>query len=358
MKIGIVGAGGMAEYHLKGFRAGGAEITAIADANLSKGEAFSSLHKIPHTYASLTEMLSREKDIEAVSVITPNAFHKDLCIEALEAKRHVFCEKPPATTASDMAKMLASAKANDKILMFDFNNRARPDAEALKAYIDEGEIGSINSIQAEWIRRAGIPGIGGWFTNKALSGGGPVIDLVHMLDLALYFLGYQKPEWVLASNFTSFMGNKDFKGPWGIADNAQGVTNVESASHAMIRFPSGQCIYTRASWAEMNEREKVAITFQGTKAGGRLQRLFAVDGIDDTAIDSLDLFTYENHNQVNRSILSEKDSEMGRTRMAKAFIDAIQGKAKPRSTPEEALILMQTIEAIYRSADSGKPERI
>jgi predicted dehydrogenase len=101
----------------------------------------------------------------------------------------------------------------------------------LKRRIDAGEIGEINSAQSKWIRRTGIPGFGGWFTTKSLAGGGATIDLLHMIDLTLYFMGYPKPTNVLGKTFDTFMGDTRFKGPWGIPDRADGVTDVEAAAH-------------------------------------------------------------------------------------------------------------------------------
>ncbi|MDR1930359.1 MAG: Gfo/Idh/MocA family oxidoreductase, partial [Treponema sp.] len=228
MKVGIVGAGGMASYHYDGFTRAGAETAAIADVDKKRAEAFTAGRPGARIFGSLAEMLKALPGLDAVSVVTPNKFHRPIVLEALEAGKHVFCEKPPALNAGEMAEMLAASKKAGKILMFDFNNRARPESAAMARYIREGAAGKINSAQAFWIRRAGIPGFGGWFTTRALSGGGPVIDLPHMLDLALYFMGYPEPDWCLAGAFYDFMDNKAFKGPWGIPDSAAGVTDVES----------------------------------------------------------------------------------------------------------------------------------
>ena len=150
--------------------------------------------------------------------------------------------------------------------MFNFNNRARPESYAMMTLINDGLVGSINSAQAKWIRRTGIPGFGGWFTTKALSGGGPLIDLLHMVDLAMYFMGYPQPAHVLGQTFRDFIDQPSFKGPWGIPDNADGVTDVESAAHGMIVFKTGQVLTLQASWAEMVKREEVSVVFQGTVA--------------------------------------------------------------------------------------------
>jgi predicted dehydrogenase len=358
IKAGIVGAGGMAAYHYDGFKLAGAEVAAIADMDGKRAKAFTETRPAAKIFGSLTEMLRGMPDLDAVSVVTPNKFHKPITIEALDAGKHVFCEKPPALNAGEMAEMLAASKKAGKTLMFNFNNRARPEARAIARYIKEGAVGRINSAQASWIRRAGIPGFGGWFTTKALSGGGPVIDLPHMLDLALYFMGYPEPDWCLAGVFYDFMDNKAFKGPWGIPDSAAGVTDVESSCHAMLSFKTGQTLMVRCSWAEFVEREMVSVTFQGTKAGGKVERLFGIDGIDSTSIDSSRLFTEEYGVQVNRDIVSEKDESMGRIGNASNFIDTIAGRAEALNTADEALILMKIVDALYESAASKKPVQV
>jgi predicted dehydrogenase len=358
LKVGIAGAGGMALYHYGGFIKAGAEVVAMADMDIERARAFGEPGKIKTFYKSLGEMLAGTPDLDAVSIITPNKFHKPLVIEALEKGKHVFCEKPPALNAAEMREMLEAAKKSGKTLMFDFNNRARPESRAIKRYIDEGRVGRINSAQATWIRRNGIPGFGGWFTTKALSGGGPVIDLPHMLDLALWFMGYPEPEYLLGTACYDFMDNRAFKGPWGIPDAEGGLTDVESACHAMLTFKTGQSLMIRSSWAEMNEREVVSVTFQGQKAGGKVERLFGIDGLDDTSIDTCKLFVEEYGNQVDLAIRTEKDETMGRTGCAANFIDAVEGRARPLNTPGEALIIMKIIDAMYESASSKRPVRI
>ena len=349
LQIGIVGAGGMASYHCKGFVQAGAKVLCVADFNKQKAASFAKEHGIEHTASSLSEMLQRFPSLDAISIVTPNKFHAPLAIEALQGGKHVYCEKPPARNASEMQAMLDAASQSGKILMFGFNNRSRPEAQAMATYIREGVVGRINSAQATWIRRAGIPGFGGWFTDKELSGGGPVIDLLHMIDLALYFMGFPKPKCVLASTFNDFMGNPIFKGPWGIADGIS-LMDVETSAHAMVTFEDGQSLMIRNSWAEMNEREVVSVVFQGSRAGGKVERLFARDGYDETSIDTCSLFTEEFGKQVNRQILTEKDETMGRVTNASNFVESILGKKESLNNPQEALTLMKITDAIYESA--------
>lgn len=355
-KIAVIGAGGMAAHHIAGFRKANADVVAIADVNEAAAKKTAERLGVGHTFGSVEALL--KSDVDAVSVITPNKFHKPLVLQALAAGKHVFCEKPPALNATEAKAMEDAAKKAKKTLMFNFNNRARPESYAMMDYVNSGAVGTINSAQALWIRRTGIPGFGGWFTTKALSGGGPVIDLLHMIDLALYFMGYPEPAHVLAQTFTDFIDDKSFKGPWGIPDVAKGVTDVEAAAHGFITFKTGQVLFVRNSWAELNKREEVSVTFQGTKAGGMVRRLFGRDGIDETSIDESELYVQENGRSVNRSIITPPDSTMGRVGSAANFIRTIEGAEAPLNTPDQAVKLMKIIDAIYASARTRKPVAI
>ena len=354
-KIAIIGAGGMVSYHAKGFREAGAEIVALADVNKAAAENAAAKQGIGKVYDNVAKMLRTERDLDAVSIIVPNKFHAPLALQALAAGKHVFCEKPPAITAAEMAKMKAAAAKARRTLMFNFNNRARPESYAMMEYIKAGTIGTINTCQAKWIRRAGIPGFGGWFTTKALSGGGPLIDLLHMVDLGLYFMGYPEPAHILARTYRDHIGNKAFKGPWGIPDVVKGTTDVEAAAHGFVTFKSGQSMALAVSWAEMNQREEVSVTFQGTKAGGLVRRLFGTDGIDATALDACQLYTLENGRHVNRDIIVPADETMGRVRSAVNFVRTLEGTEKPLNTPDQALSLMKIIDGAYKSAATGQP---
>ncbi len=355
IKVGVIGAGGMLQYHAAGFRRAGAEIVAVADPAPAAAATACEKWGIANAYESVETMLAECKQLDAVSIIVPNKFHAPLALQCLKAGKHVFCEKPPALKASEVAEMIAAADAAGKMLMFNFNNRARPESQAMKSYCEDGTVGIINAAQAKWIRRTGIPGFGGWFTTKELSGGGPVIDLLHMIDLALYFMGYPEPAHVLANTFDTFITDKNFKGPWGIPDRADGTNDVEAAAHGFVTFKTGQVLTLQVSWAEMVKREEVSVVFQGTLAGGKVERLFGRDGLDETAIDTCELYVQENGNSVNRTIVTPACEDMGRSASARNFIEAIAGKAAPLNTPDQALRLMQIIDALYQSAASGKP---
>lgn len=355
-KVGVIGAGGMAHYHIQGFRKAGAEVVAMADVNVEAAKAFAEKHDIPNVYGSVEELL--ESDVDAVSIIVPNKFHAPLSIQVLEAGKHVFCEKPPALKASQVEEMIAARDKAGKFLMFNFNNRARPESREMMKMISAGEAGKINSAQAKWCRRTGIPGFGGWFTTKELSGGGPVIDLLHMLDLAMYFMGNPKPSYVIGQTFDDHITDKGFKGPWGIPDREGGVTDVEAAAHGFVTFETGQTLSFQMSWAEMVKREEVSVVFQGVTMGGKVERLFGEDGVDETAIDTCEIYVQEDGKSVDKKIEVEECEDMGRIDSAANFIEALEGRSEPLNNAEQGLALMQIIDAVYQSAESGKPIEI
>ena len=347
----LIGAGAMAEYHIRGFREAGADVSAIVDQNPEHGKQFAKKWGFPgQSYLSLEKLLAARPEIQAVSVITPNKFHKPLVLEALSRGLHVFCEKPPALNAAEVSEMAALAKEKKRMLMFNLNNRARLDSQFIKKEISGGKIGRINSAQATWMRRTGIPGFGGWFTTKAIAGGGPLIDLLHMIDLALWFMDFPEPDTILAQTFNDFISDPNFHGSWGKIVSTEGTTDVESACHAFVRFKTGQVLTIHNSWAELVKEEDTYVALQATHTGVRIRTV--------NNQNSCELYSQKNGFSADRSYRFQHDHDMGRTRAPENFIRTLNGETKPLTTPEQAIALMRIIDAVYLSAASGKPVRI
>ena len=133
------------------------------------------------------------------------------------------------------------------------------------------------------------------------------------------------------------MGDRRFKGPWGIPDRKDGVCDVESAAHGLVTFKNGATLFLRTSWAEMNKREEVSVTFQGRKAGGLVRRLFGTDGLDETAEDTCELYIQDaKGRRADKTLKVKPDEAMGRVRAATNFVRAVEGREKPLNTPEQA----------------------
>lgn len=339
IRVGVIGLG-MGQYHIAGYLEHPAvQVVAIADVNQALLQEMGDKYQIPKCYTSAEELLQKEK-LDVVSVVTPNKFHRPLTILAFEAGCHVLCEKPMAMNAAECRMMIAAAGKAGKRLMINFTYRFNEQSIALKQQVDSGVLGQIYFVRTIWHRRRGLPKFGGWFGQKELSGGGPLIDLgVHRLDLALWLMGYPKPVWVLGSTYNA-IGSALAK--------EQGVTfNVEDFAVGLIKFNNGTTLEIEASWAaNIQEREQMETRLFGTK-GGMVHR-----NLDETYKFEAELYTEHEKTQLDiklHSSLKPLPSPMFH------FIDCIL-KDKPHiATGEEGLLVMEILDALYQSAAENKP---
>src|SRR4051812_29405879 len=190
LRVGVIGLGFAGTTALDAFRSlAGVEVVALAGQERPRLEELGTTRGVPHLYHDWEDLVARE-DLDIVSIGVPNHLHHPIALAALGSGKHVFCEKPLAPTGALAQEMVDAAMRHDRVLEIAFNHRRRADVQYLRRYLDEHDIGRIYHARASWRRRAGIPGIGSWFTNKAMAGGGPMIDLgPHVLDIALHLLG-------------------------------------------------------------------------------------------------------------------------------------------------------------------------
>ena len=179
-------------------------------------------------------MLAELPEIDAVSVCTWNAAHAECTIAALNAGKHVLCEKPMAMNAAEAQAMLDAAKRNDRLLMIGFVRRFGNDCAIAKDLIEHDRMGDIYYAKATYLRRNGCPG--GWFGDKARSGGGPLIDLgVHVIDLTRYLMGKPKPVSVYGATFHKLGDRRSIKSERGYVSATQ-----EDGRARLQRGGSGQ----------------------------------------------------------------------------------------------------------------------
>src|SRR5205823_13415468 len=132
------------------------------------------------------------------------------------AGKDVLLEKPMALHAADAVRIAQAQKESGKILMVGHQMRFRWWVRQAKQRIENGDLGEIYYAKCGWFRRKGIPAWGTWFTQKAVSGGGPLIDIgVHLLDLTLWLMGNPKPVSVSGATFAAFGPKKCGIGSWG-----------------------------------------------------------------------------------------------------------------------------------------------
>jgi predicted dehydrogenase len=353
VRAGVIGAG-IGKFHIEGFQKHPkSDCAALCDINADAAQEVADDFGVPEVYTDHKTML-KKANLDAVSVCVPNFLHRPITVDCLKAGVHVLSEKPLSVNAREGKKMVDAAAKAKKTLMMQFNNRYRPEAQVLKEYIDAGELGDVYFARCGWIRRNGIPGWGGWFTQSEAAGGGPLIDLaVHMLDLTMYLMGNPEPVTCMASTYSVFGPKMEALGPWG-TPNKKGKFDVEDMAVGMIRFDGGQTILVEASWASRIKREWVYSTLCGTKAGASLERVFEFDGVDDSSIDTLEIFTQEHGVPVNRELIVEPDPAMGRVNAVTHFVDCLTTGQKPISPGTDGLRIMRILDAMYQSAETGK----
>src|SRR5581483_4974946 len=204
VRIGIVGCGGIANgKHMPSLsKLDNVELVAFCDiiperAQKAAKEYGKENAKVYTDYRKLLE----DKTIDVVHVCTPNISHAEITIAALEAGKHVMCEKPMAKTAADARRMVEAAKKSGKKLTIGYQSRHRSDSQYLHQAIRRGDLGEIYYGKAHAVRRRAVP-TWGVFMDKELQGGGPLIDIgTHALDITLWMMNNYEPASVSGTAF-------------------------------------------------------------------------------------------------------------------------------------------------------------
>ncbi|WP_152655171.1 Gfo/Idh/MocA family protein [Oceanobacillus sp. CFH 90083] len=339
LRVGIIGAGGIAKaVHIPNYlkQSNKVKIVAITDVVKANAESAAKEFHIDQVFTDYQEMLDAA-ELDAVSVCTPNKFHAGATIAALQAGCHVICEKPPAMTVKEAQKMAETAKQYGKILTYGLSFRHTPEVGALKRFVDANELGEIYAARVHAIRRRGIPGWG-VFTNKELQGGGPLIDIgVHMLDTALYLMGYPEPDTVFGVTYQK-LGNKPGVGLAGSWDWEN--FSIEDMARGMVTFKNGASIILESAFAANTEKhDEMSVSLMGENGGADVFPLKMYQEKHHTLIDT------------TPSFLPVKDNyELQMER----FVDCCLNEYQPISTAEQGVILQKIINGLYESADKGE----
>lgn len=352
IKVGIIGAGGIAQYgHIERFQQlDNSSLQAIADPNLQRTEEVAKKYSIPHFYADYRDMLEKG-NLNAVSICTPNFLHKQQVIDSLNAGCHVLCEKPVGMNAGEVEEMIKTAKQKNRILMAAMCWRYGAEAQTLKKFIDAGELGNIYYARVAYLRRTGTPDPGSWFTIKSKSGGGVLIDLgVHMIDLALWLMGFPQPVSAYGSTYLEVSKHGERGGGWPpgyTRINPEKITlktfDVEEFASGLIKFANGATLSVEVSWAG-NLASGHHLTFLGDKGGANLAPEFKIYGQKgNTATDTVP------------QELPQTDSYLEEIRH---FLDCIESGRQPEPSGEKALIVQKILDALYESAETGNEAKI
>lgn len=353
LRVGIVGTGGigMAKHLPSLAKLEQVQVAGFVDINeetarRGASQFGSSDAKVYMDYRKLLE----DRSIDVIHVCTPNLTHSEITIAALEAGKHVMCEKPMAICAEDARRMLEVSKRSGKKLTIGYQNRFRPDSLFMKSLCEQGELGDIYLGRAFALRRRGVP-TWGVFLNKELQGGGPLIDIgTHALDLTLWMMDNYEPISVTGSVFHKLGSRENAANVWGPWDPNK--FEVEDSAFGFIKMANGATVTIDASWALNSLETREAKTMlHGTEGGADMEDGVRVNG---ERMGRLFEHYYKFDDKGKVVFYSGVKDESPADLEARQWIECILNDTEPVVKADQSLIVTEILDAIYRSAETGE----
>jgi predicted dehydrogenase len=343
--VAVIGAGAIGLDHLNSFKQHpAARVVALAETSPERGREAAERFNVPTLVTDYRELLARD-DVHVVSIALPNYLHASVALDALRAGKHVMLDKPMATNARDAARLVTEAKKRGLLLMVGQNIRFSPEVQTARKLVVDGVLGDVYHAKTAWTRRAGIPRIGSWFTQRKFAGGGCCYDIgVHALDRCLYLLGEFEAAAVSGQTYSQLGPKGRGEGNWGKSEiDPRKIFDVDDLAVALIKLKSGRTVLLEASWAA----HQPVPDFNGTQLFGTEAGL---------GLPPLQLFRPTPQGYAVESITPTTPYAPA-NRMVH-FVDCLLGRAKPFVRPEESLAVQRILDAIYRSAATGREVRL
>ncbi len=325
--VGIIGAGGIAQVaHLPvASRIDDVRVIALCDNDVNKARALATRFDVPDTYDDIEDLLKSAKP-DVVVVCTPNHLHEVHVLAAMSAGTHVLCERPIATSAAGVQRLIDADASNDKVLMAGTNSRFRNDSQALRRYLERGELGELKSVRAgSYFFRPSRNALG-WRLRRDQSGGGVMLDLgLPLIDMAFWLAGGAKPRRVSA-NYR-----------WDATE-----AEIEDSACALITCDNALSIFLDVSWRYFGASERFWFEMVGDRGSA--------------ALSPLRVYSELNGNPVNVSpsgVIGQENQFVASHRAQWAnFLAAVKGQVDPPPLGEQ-LIAHRLLEAANRSALEG-----
>ena len=360
LQVAVVGCGGIAnQKHFPALtnQADKCEITAFCDIIEERARKAAEKYGAEgaKVYTDYQELL-KDESIDVVHVCTPNVAHCPITVAAFEAGKHVMCEKPMAATTEDAQKMMDAWKKSGKKFTIGYQNRFRTDAQALKRICEEGKLGDIYFAKAHAVRRRAVP-TWGVFPDKSKQGGGPLIDIgTHALDITLWCMDNYSPKTVTGSVFEKLghlpeAAEGNMFGPWDTK-----TYEVEDSAFGYVKMENGATIFLESAWAlNVKDSREAATTLCGTKAGAEM-----VGGMSGKAYDLVinettgGILTEEHISDTGAIAFFEgKGGGSPADKECKQWLEAIIEDKEPLVKPEQAFVVTQILDTIYKAAAEG-----
>ncbi|MEH7379078.1 Gfo/Idh/MocA family oxidoreductase [Bacillus sp. JJ1533] len=334
VKIAVIGCGSIAQHrHLPEYAMNKhVEIVAVCDIVEDRVHQVASQYGVM-AYTNYEELLA-DPEVEAVSVCTPNYLHAPISIAALEAGKHVLCEKPMATSKEEAMNMIEAAQKSNKKLMIGHNQRFVASHQKARQLIEDGVLGKIYSFRTAFGHGGpegwSVDGKESWFFKKNEAFIGAMGDLgVHKTDLMRFLLG---EEFVQVGAF--------------IETSAKEYADVDDTAVCILRTESGIVGTLAASWSYVSKEDNSTIIY-GEKAILRLE---------DDPVNNL-IIQYKNGEVVKYElggIQTNEDGGQSNSHVISHFVQSIVTDTNPAVPGEEGMKSLQVILAAIESKETNK----
>lgn len=349
LKVGVIGVGSISKHHINSYlKNSNVEIVALCDTNPERLAKKGKQYGISRLYTCHTELL-KNKDIDAVSICTWNNAHAKITIDSLEADKHVLVEKPLTITVEEALEVQSAARKSNKVVQVGFVRRHNDNVKLLKSLIDKGEFGDIYYAKAGYLRILGNPG--GWFSDRAKSGGGPLIDLgVHMIDICWYLMGRPRPVSVSGNTYDRLGNRNNIENLsfYKAADYNPELNDVEDLTNALIRFENGSSLMIDVSFTLHALNNERYIKIYGEKGGAEVE-------------PELAMVTEKNNTIMNVTPQVDSlrfDFEKSFSNEINHFVACCLEGEKNIAPVEDGVEVMKMLQAIYESAEKGKEVKV
>ena len=343
LKVGIIGTGIIGKSHVRGYQSmrNDVELIAIADIDESEARRVAQENGIPHVFSDYHELLTID-EIDSVDVCLPNFLHAPVTIAALEAGKHVYCEKPMAKTGTEASAMYDTAQRTGKKLAVQMGTVFTKETRTAKRLIEESVLGQIYYVKTSHYRRRGRPYVDGYatphFVQKENAGGGTLLDTaIYNMARMVYLLDNPEIATVSASTFQELDMDEERR-------QASGY-DVEELGTGFVRFQSGATMFVEEAWAaniDGGDGDRV----MGAKGGIKLEPFTLYTnryGMD--ADVNFNIAAYERR---MRSLGYMGD---GYESSQQHFVWGLLGRVEMIDTAAIGLTVSRITEAMYQSAE-------
>ena len=349
LRVGVLGCGWIAEHaHIPALmKIQGIDSLALFDKDIESAYKLSCKYNIKEIYNKFDDFLN--SGIDAAVIATPNYSHVYYSKILLNNGINVLCEKPIAFNNKEIIDILKIAKSKKLIFFPGMVNRYRKDIRLINLYLKNNKLGKIKQIDSGWIRRNGLPRPGTWFTNKHLSGGGVLIDLVsHILDICLMLLGKRDLEKYEMEISMCENDKENVSAKWFYKEGEkQYQINVEDNAYVNIVFDDNIKLNMDLSWhSSTTEADYTYFFIKGENGKIELRTLFGFSSQKKWEKDSIIIEKagrkkgiYLNHTKNDLSIAFEM--------MHRNFINNIVNSCRNDLDIYSAYNVISIIEKLY-----------